>query len=48
MRWFFGSIIGFQIIVVVAVVSGVIYFGPMAFEGIMDRIDHAIDYTGSD
>ncbi len=47
MNWFFRGIIGFQIILVVTLVSLVVYFGPDIAMGVLDRIDHSIDYPGS-
>jgi len=49
-----GGLIGFQVILWVAVIAGAIYFGPTVFQGIedmfyglVDRIDYATGYPGS-
>ena len=51
MRWFLKGIISVQVIMWVAIIAGVIYFGPTVgeaisdgFYGAVDRIDHAIGY----
>ncbi len=46
MRAFWWGMVGFQALVVAAFILGVVYFGPDILHGVVDRIDHAIGYSG--